>query len=273
MTNCAWWAFCLPLVLASRTLTPTPSQSGPALDPENAREQPHRLSITTTEEAGMKRFEVVVLSKGRRGLPEIASGYLRLRDGEKPVCGCELKAGPRGAGVGFTFTVAVDYLEHSRFSFSVATVGARERKKLPSGARWAEYDFTLKELVALGEGTRKPGSPPEPKSVGSSPVLTEGTRITFDPKSCKTGRGQFFWALGSVAVKVLGQRDGCCVFEYTAEVEMGWTVYEVRVPVDSGPVVIEVATLVDGTSSYQGVRTSFPLRKAKVLRRGGGPGR
>jgi hypothetical protein len=46
----------------------------------------------------------------------------------------------------------------------------------------------------------------------------------------------------------------------------------VRVPVDSGLVTIEVGKFKRDMTSYPGVITSFPLDKAKVLRRGGGVG-
>ena len=80
----------------------------------------------------------------------------------------------------------------------------------------------------------------------SSKVIVEKTKITFDPKTCTEGRGHFFWGLGSSAVKILGHADGQCVFEYTAEVEMGVSVYRVKVPVDSGPVTIEVGRIQEG---------------------------
>jgi hypothetical protein len=103
----------------------------------------------------------------------------------------------------------------------------------------------------------------------ASKVVVDKTKITFDPKTCTGGRGHFYWGFGSSAVKVLGHKDGHCVFEYTAEVEMGHTIYLVRVPVGSGPVTIEVGTVKQGETSYPGVITSFPLDKARVLRRGG----
>jgi hypothetical protein len=103
----------------------------------------------------------------------------------------------------------------------------------------------------------------------SAKVVVDKTRITFDPKTCTEGRGHFFWGLGSCAVKILGRKDGHCVFEYTAEVEMGVNVYLVRVPVDSGPVTIEVGRIQEGKTSYNGVITSFPLNKARLLRSGG----
>jgi hypothetical protein len=40
------------------------------------------------------------------------------------------------------------------------------------------------------------------------------------------------------------------------------------VPVDSGPVTIKVGTVKEGATSSPGIITSFPLDKAKVLRKG-----
>jgi hypothetical protein len=103
----------------------------------------------------------------------------------------------------------------------------------------------------------------------SSKVVVDKKKLTFDPKTCTEGHGLFFWGHGSCAVKILGHKDGHCVFEYTEEVEMGHTIYLVRVPVDSGPVTIEEGTVTKGKTSYTGIITSFPLDKAKVVRRGG----
>jgi hypothetical protein len=123
-------------------------------------------------------------------------------------------------------------------------------------------------VVALTGGSRQVVRSQDQKA--ASKVVVDKTKITFDPKTCTEGHGHFFWSHGSSAVKVLGHKDGHCVFEYSAEVEMGHTIYLVRVPVDSGPVTIEVGTIEQGKTSYTGVITSFPLDKAKTLRRGGG---
>lgn len=97
----------------------------------------------------------------------------------------------------------------------------------------------------------------------SSKVVVDKASITFDPKTCAEGRGVIYWGLGSSSVRVLGNKDGQCVFEYVAEVEMGQTVYLVRVPADAGPVTVKA------DPSGRGVVTSFPLDKARVVRRGG----
>ncbi|MGE3808931.1 MAG: hypothetical protein AB7K24_30065 [Gemmataceae bacterium] len=98
----------------------------------------------------------------------------------------------------------------------------------------------------------------------SSKVVVGKTKISFDPKTCTEGHGQFFWSFGSVAVEILGHKDGHCLFRYSHEMEMGATIYHVRVPVDSGMVTIE-----EGAT---GISTSFPLDKARIMRHGGAKG-
>jgi hypothetical protein len=100
----------------------------------------------------------------------------------------------------------------------------------------------------------------------STKIVVEKTKITFDPKTCVEGRGVIFWGHGSSSVKIIGQQDGHCVFEYIAEVEMGQAHYVIRVPVDSGPVTVSTDPL------GMGITTSFPVDKSKVVRRGGGHG-
>jgi hypothetical protein len=100
------------------------------------------------------------------------------------------------------------------------------------------------------------------ESPTSSPVIVEKKKLTFDPKTCTSGRGLIYGGLGSAAVKVLRHEDGDCVFEYMHEIEMGVTIYLVRVPLDSGPVSVQVdETRTDFT-------TSFSLDKASILRQG-----
>jgi hypothetical protein len=184
-------------------------------------------------------------------------------------------------GQGFRFTVAAAYLVRSSFGFTIATADAAERKKLPSAAGWVGYEFTLKDFA---DPPGKPAPPDEPvpppdrfphppDKPAPSAVVVDGETIRFDPKSCTQGRGQFFWGLGSCAVKVLGREGGRCVFEYTQEIEMGATVYLVRVPVDSGPVTVKIESVTERGSTFPWPVTSFPLDEARVVRRGGGRGR
>lgn len=99
------------------------------------------------------------------------------------------------------------------------------------------------------------------ESPTSSPVIVAQKKLTFDPKTCTSGRGLIYGGLGSAAVKVLRHEDGDCVFEYMHEIEMGVTIYLVRVPLDSGPVTVQVNERSDFI-------TSFSLDKASILRQG-----
>jgi hypothetical protein len=94
----------------------------------------------------------------------------------------------------------------------------------------------------------------------SSPIKVEKDKsLSFDPKTCTQGQATVFWALGSTSVKVLGHKDGHCVFELKAEVEGGYRVYLCKVPVDGGVVTV---------GAGMPPKTSFPLDKCKVIRGG-----
>jgi hypothetical protein len=67
---------------------------------------------------------------------------------------------------------------------------------------------------------------------------------------------------------MLGHEKGECVFEFTDEVEGGYSVYRCRVPVESGPVTIEQGTIREGESSWPGIITSFPRDQGTIVRRG-----
>ncbi len=100
-------------------------------------------------------------------------------------------------------------------------------------------------------------------------VLVEGSRLSFDPKTCREWEAGFGWGLGSVRVKVLGREKGVCSFDYKWEVEGAgnYTVHRVRVPVDSGPVVIEAAKPDgEGEHHWSYVYTSFTAGQAQLLR-------
>jgi hypothetical protein len=223
---------------------------------------------------------VVVSPKAKGEYCEVEQGHLSVRAGDALVCACPVRAEKFPGGPGFTFTVAAGYLDRSRFGFTVATATPAEREKLPSAAGWVAYEFPLKEFadppgmpVPPPDKPAPPKGPARPAAPVSSKVAVEKTALTFDPKTCTEGRGTFFWGLGSCAVKVLGHQDGHCVFEYTQEIEMGTTVYLVRVPVDAGRVVVKIDSVTKDRSTYPWPVTSFPLDKAKVVRRGGGRGR
>jgi len=109
----------------------------------------------------------------------------------------------------------------------------------------------------------------EPRNASTKVVVT-GTKLSFDPRTCKEGEGGFPWALGSVHVKVLGHQDGECMFDFRHEVEGAgnYQVDRVRVPVDSGPVVIEASERRgEQEHDWSGVYTSFTVEQATLVRR------
>jgi hypothetical protein len=131
--------------------------------------------------------------------------------------------------------------------------------------------MTTRFAVALGLAVGLAAAA-QPQDAPATKVVVEGQSLTFDPKTCAPGRGQFAWGLGSCAVNVLGRTDGKCRFEYTQEVEMGSTVYLVEVPVTAGPVTVKIDRVTRMGSTYSWPVTSFPLDKAKVIRTAGGAG-
>ena len=123
-------------------------------------------------------------------------------------------------------------------------------------------------LVAAGpvglEG--RAGEAPEK----SSPVVVKGGRLTFDPKTCTEGEGGIAWSLGSARVRVLGREGDLCVFDYRWEVEGAgnYQVHRVRVPVNSGPVVIEPGAREGGKEHFWSVvYTSFTAEQARLVRK------
>lgn len=91
----------------------------------------------------------------------------------------------------------------------------------------------------------------------SSAVKVEGLRMSFDPKTCTEGGARVFCFSGSVAVTVIGHKDGQCRFELTEEIEGGYTVYLGQVPVNGGLVTID---------AQFPPKTSFPLKNLTILR-------
>jgi hypothetical protein len=132
--------------------------------------------------------------------------------------------------------------------------------------------MTSKFAVALGLAVGLSAADAQPQDAPATKVVVAGQSLAFDPKTCAPGRARFDWGLGSCTVTVLGRAGGKCRFEYEEEVEMGRTVYLVEVPVGAGPVAVKIDRVTQGTSTFDWPVASFPLDKAKVVRRGGGRG-
>ncbi len=98
------------------------------------------------------------------------------------------------------------------------------------------------------------------ETVPLTPVKNFETGLEFDPATAAPGQAGFGWGLGSSSVNIIGRRDGQCLFDYSSEVEGGWILYRVSVPVDGPPVKVY--------EDNCAIVTSFSLAEAKELRQG-----
>ncbi|QDT20993.1 hypothetical protein [Gimesia chilikensis] len=87
--------------------------------------------------------------------------------------------------------------------------------------------------------------------------------ITINPAVDAKRKISYGFPLGSVTVETLGHKEGELLFEYTHEVEGGYTVYLCRVPVTDQPVTIELPKGGDTEP-----KTSFDLEDSKFVREG-----
>ena len=87
--------------------------------------------------------------------------------------------------------------------------------------------------------------------------------ITVDPAVDSKRKISYGFPLGSVTVETLGHKEGELRFEYTHEVEGGYTVYLCRVPV-SGPLVTIRLPKGGDTEPV----TSFDLEDCDFVRQG-----
>lgn len=96
-----------------------------------------------------------------------------------------------------------------------------------------------------------------------SAIMVAKDRLSFDPLTVEVGsRAAVTDGQTGVLVKILGRREGLCEFEYVVDGYGGvFTHYLCQVPLDAGSVAVE---LMNGDA-----RTSFPLDRAKLIRRNG----
>ena len=87
--------------------------------------------------------------------------------------------------------------------------------------------------------------------------------ITINPAVDSMQKISYGFPLGSVTVETLGHKEDELLFEYTHEVEGGYTVYLCRVPVTDQPVTIQLPKGGDTEP-----RTSFDLEDCELVRRG-----
>lgn len=114
-------------------------------------------------------------------------------------------------------------------------------------------------LCAAPAGAAETQKPNEQQRAQGTRITVEKQSLSFDPRTVMRGQAGFGWGLGSVGVAILGREDGFCIFNYTDEVEGGYTIYRCRVPLDKPVRIYE---------DNGGIVTSFPLDEAKLI--GGG---
>jgi hypothetical protein len=141
------------LVLSGTVVVNATSKPPRRLTPNNLPSQRHRIAISADDGGGGKRFHVTISAKNPKTLLEVEWGYLSVCEGERLVCGCRIHAQQTESKVVFEFVVAPTVLEKSRFSFSAATATAEERKKMPAGAGWENYEFLLQTFATNGDGS------------------------------------------------------------------------------------------------------------------------
>jgi hypothetical protein len=94
--------------------------------------------------------------------------------------------------------------------------------------------------------------------------------IKIDPMGCAEESRTLPWSLGSASIRVLGHKDKKCHFEYTIEVEGGYTIYDCAVPRD-GPLIMIKETSSQDSDDYgarRDVRTSFSLKACETRKSG-----
>ncbi len=101
-----------------------------------------------------------------------------------------------------------------------------------------------------------------PKQVSAFEFNQAEGIITLNTRIPPRQRRRFDIGQGSVTLETIGMEDSKLTFQYTPEIEGGYTVYECTVPVSPALITIRVNT--DGTPGD----TSFDLAKCKVIRNG-----
>lgn len=131
----------------------------------------------------------------------------------------------------------------------------------------------LLAAILVGCGPRAELNPGQPSTARSEAVSPQnepepfhydqaGGRITLDSTAPPGQKRRFDLGQGSITIETIRSDDGSLVFQYTPEIEGGYTVYECKVPIGQEPVVFRVNR--DGTPG----EPSFDLSKCKRLRMG-----
>jgi hypothetical protein len=112
-----------------------------------------------------------------------------------------------------------------------------------------------------GTATSQTGDAPSSNAVLS--FDRETGVITIDPAINKKDKRRFDFGFGSVTVETFGHSNSEFAFEYTKEIEGGYTVYRCTAPIAAPAITIEIPKG-GGTQP----KTSFDLKKCKVVRSG-----
>jgi len=110
---------------------------------------------------------------------------------------------------------------------------------------------------------RHPDDPVSARNAGrvNSGLEVTAKRIRFAPRTATQGQGTIYIGLGSASIHLRGHEDGYCVFDYTFEIEGGYTTYRCRVPLSEPFVAIEAL-------NNEEVSTSFDLTRCEIIKRG-----
>lgn len=112
-------------------------------------------------------------------------------------------------------------------------------------------------------------APPSRQSAISVRNYTQPSGISFDETSGvitigtvvnAKDRRRFDFAFGSVTVEIIGHDNDKCVFEYTCEIEGGYTTYRCCVLISGPQVTIQIPK--NGID----IKTSFGLDKCEIVR-------
>ena len=103
----------------------------------------------------------------------------------------------------------------------------------------------------------------EPASSQSAFTFEERmSRILLDTRIAPAQRRRFDIGQGSITIETVANSDGILTFQYTPEVEGGYTVYECKIPISDEPVIFEIHP-----SGVPG-KTSFDLDECKMIKAG-----